>query len=106
VSSLSVRQSEAVVRPGTRLPQRTPVHGDFSAAAQALVGGYRLHGYRRASTNPLESGPGDFLIAELDAPTYGLAVDESVGYLIQLGGVSHNLTLSELLSYVRDSYCG
>jgi 2-oxoglutarate dehydrogenase E1 component len=106
VRSLSVRQSEAAVRPSTSLPQRTSVHGDFSAAAQALVGGYRLHGYRRASTNPLESGSDDFLIAELDAPTYGLAFDESVGYLIHLGGASHNLTLSELLSYVQDSYCG
>jgi 2-oxoglutarate dehydrogenase E1 component len=103
---LSALQSEAVVLPSTNLPQTTSAIEDFSVAAQALVGGYRLHGYRRASTNPLSSVPDDFLIAELDAATYGLSLDEAAGYLIRLDGASSTLTLSELLSYVQDSYCG
>ena len=103
---LLVAQSEANVRPGTSPPQRVSADEDFAAAARALVGGYRLHGYRRASINPLEKGPSNLRIAELDATTYGLASDESVRYWVHLAGDSHHLTLSELLRYVQDSYCG
>jgi 2-oxoglutarate dehydrogenase E1 component len=104
--ALSILQPEASARPSTSVPPGTSAYEDFSGAAQALVSGYRLHGYRRASTNPLEGGPGDLRIAELDATTYGLPFDEPTGYLIQLEGASNKLTLSELLSYVQDSYCG
>jgi len=103
---LSAMQSEAIAVASTSLRPTTAATEDVSIAAQALVEGYRSHGYRRASINPLSSGHDDFLIAELDTATYGLAADEAAGYLIHLEDTSHTFTLSELLGYVQDSYCG
>ncbi len=102
-----VPQSQTIARQRTALPRdETSLH-DFYSGAQALIEGYRLHGYCRASINPLDSGPGDSsVIAELDPRAYGLTFDESISYLIQLGGAARTLTLSELLSCLQTNYCG
>jgi len=103
---LAALPSAAVVLPSANLPQMPAAIPDFSAAAQALVDGYRIHGYRRASINPLMTGQGEFPVAELEASTYGLELDAAGGYLIELDGAPQTVTLSELLSCVQDSYCG
>jgi len=59
-----------------------------------------------SAATALENGPGDFPIVELDATTYGLALDEIAGHPVHLEGASHSLTLSELLSNLQESYCG
>ena len=101
-----VAEAEPNVRRITTLAPAKTVHHDFSAGAEALIEAYRLHGYYRASIDPLDRGPGDLsLIAELHPRTYGLAFDESVSYSIHFGGAAHTLTLSELLRYLQASYC-
>jgi 2-oxoglutarate dehydrogenase E1 component len=82
-------------------------HQELAYAAEALVAGYRLHGYRAAAIDPLADRPPDVSrIAELDPRTYGLLVDDSVTLPVELGGAPRDVTLSELLSALRVSYCG
>jgi 2-oxoglutarate dehydrogenase E1 component len=79
----------------------------FAYAAEALVAGYRLHGYRAASIDPLAGPSADVSrIAELDPRSYGLLLDDSVALPIELGGTTQSITLSELLSRLQASYCG
>ena len=103
----TVARSETSVRQSVPSAQQTSTRLEFSAGAQALVEAYRVHGYHRASINPLET---DFVdsspMAALDPRTYGLVPDESIRYLIHLGGVAHTLTLSALSSYLKAAYCG
>jgi 2-oxoglutarate dehydrogenase E1 component len=102
-----VAQSEMIGRQTTNAPRDEAAYQGFSSGAQALIEGYRLHGYCQASINPLERSPFDSsLIAELDPKAYGLAFDESVSYLIRLGGATHALPLSELLRRLQAIYCG
>jgi 2-oxoglutarate dehydrogenase E1 component len=83
------------------------VRQSSSAGAQALIAGYRTHGFRAASLDPLTIPPVEPpFLAELDPRTYGLALDESVIYAIDFGGAAQTLTLEELLSRLRASYCG
>src|SRR5207253_1016279 len=72
----SVAQPDARAR--SLFPLEEKAHRDFSAAAQALIDGYRLHGYRVASIDPLEGVAADSsTIPERDPKTYGLAFDDS-----------------------------
>ncbi len=101
-----VAQSKASVNPSPNLPRGEAAY-DISAGAQALADCYRQYGFSRAAINPLTGTPGDSsLVAEFDPRTYGLTSDVSVGYLIRLGGAPRTLTLAELVSYLRASYCG
>jgi 2-oxoglutarate dehydrogenase E1 component len=103
----SAARAESFAVPDVVLSPKKYEIREFSAAAQALIDGYRLHGYRLASINPLESIPGDpALIAELHPETYRVPFDESAGYLIDFGGAMRTLTLAELLRDLRTSYCG
>lgn len=80
---------------------------EFSPAAQALVGGYRLHGSSWAAINPLDTSFRDLSpIAELDPRTYGLAPDEYASYSVHFAGAARTLTLLQLVSRLRASYCG
>jgi 2-oxoglutarate dehydrogenase E1 component len=81
-------------------------HQEFSAAAQALIGAYRLYGSTSASINPLDTRSRDLsAIAELDPRTYGLASDEAASYAVHFGGALQTFTLAQLLIRLRDSYC-
>jgi 2-oxoglutarate dehydrogenase E1 component len=87
-------------------PDKT-AYPDFSSGAQALIDAYRLQGYRGASIDPLlDLSPESPLVAGLDPAAYGLAFDESVSYLIHLGGATLTLTLPELLDHLQSIYCG
>ena len=102
-----VAQSEAVGRRTANAPRDETAHHGFPSGAQVIVESYRLHGYCHASVNPLDRNPFDLsLVAELDPKAYGLAFDESVSYLIHLGGATHTLPLSKLLSRLQTIYCG
>lgn len=83
------------------------VRDGSSPAVEALVAGYRTHGFRVASIDPLDDRPSDFYsIAELDPRAYGVALEESSRYAIDLGGVVRMLTPVELLGRLRSTYCG
>jgi 2-oxoglutarate dehydrogenase E1 component len=80
---------------------------DSSGALQALIAGYRLHGWRAAQLDPLDSRASDPSgVAELDPQTHGLHLDESIRYSVEFGGVSRMLALPELLHRLRTVYCG
>jgi 2-oxoglutarate dehydrogenase E1 component len=101
-----VAQAKPSVTHNASLPRAETAY-DISVGAQALADCYRLYGYSRAAINPLSGSPGDSShVAELDPRTYGLTSDQSNGYLIRLGGVPRTLTLAELVSHLRASYCG
>ncbi len=60
-----------------------------------------------AVLDPLDSGVRDPSgVSELDPRSYGLALDQSTGYSIEFGGLMRILSLPELLSRLRASYCG
>lgn len=108
---MRVHASTAESKP---VSQRTPkparverVREGSSVGAQALIAGYRTYGFRAASLDPLTIPPVEPpFLAELDPRTYGLALDESVIYSVDFGGAAQTLTLEELLSRLRASYCG
>ncbi len=103
----SSADSEPAVRLHTVPARDAKPVPDSSVGARALVEGYRLHGYRRASINPLEGNAQNFSrIAELDPRTYGFAFDQPVQFSLEFGGTARGLTLSELLSRLRAAYCG
>jgi 2-oxoglutarate dehydrogenase E1 component len=102
----SLRQSETWSTPSASPPQTSSTEQGFSAGAQAFIRGFRVHGYRRAMINPLAVGDQDAFVAELDAATYSLSLDDTAGYWVHLDGASRSLTASELYSYLQDSYCG
>jgi 2-oxoglutarate dehydrogenase E1 component len=76
------------------------------SAAGALIEAYRSHGYLHASIDPLDAAERDPPMAELEPLTYGLSVDESVGYALDFAGSPQVLTLSALLGRLREAYCG
>jgi 2-oxoglutarate dehydrogenase E1 component len=97
----------AAVAADRRGVDATSARAAAPASAGALVEAYREHGYRRASIDPLESDPRErSLIAELDPRTHGLPIDESIVYSLDFAGAAHVLTLSALLSLLREAYCG
>ena len=99
--SLSDPRRSAKIAPAEAAPQ------EFAYAAEALVAGYRLHGYRAASIDPLADHPVDVSrIAELDPHRYGLLLDDSIALPVELGDGARSLTLSELLDRLQASYCG
>jgi 2-oxoglutarate dehydrogenase E1 component len=103
----SVAPSESAVVAGTRRDVAAPERVAAPATAASLVEAYREHGYRRASIDPLEADPRErSLIAELDPRTHGLPIDESIVYSLDFAGATHVLTLSALLSLLREAYCG
>jgi 2-oxoglutarate dehydrogenase E1 component len=100
-------QAEAEVQRRPNLARVESVHEGSRALARALIAGYRAHGYRLASIDPLQTGPKDFSsIAELDPQAYGNVDDASARYVVDLGGVSQTLTFAELLAELHSSYCG
>jgi 2-oxoglutarate dehydrogenase E1 component len=99
--------AEAEVQRRTNLARVETVHEGSRALARALIAGYRAHGYRLASLDPLHSGPKDFSsIAELDPQAYGNVDDASARYVVDLAGVSQTLSFAELLGELHSSYCG
>lgn len=102
---MRVVASSASAQPGSpRRPNR--VTEGSRVAAEALIAGYRAHGFRMASIDPLRSGEVDLsLLTELDPHTYGNPSDESVWYGIEWGGVALELTLAQLLARLRATYC-
>ena len=105
-----VESKPVVHRRAKRAPEESGERRErhaFSVAAQALIDGYRLHGSTWASIDPLETRSRDWSsIAELDPRTYGLALDASATYSVHLGGAKRTLTLPQLQSCLRASYCG
>jgi 2-oxoglutarate dehydrogenase E1 component len=103
----SIAPSGTAVHADSRHDVAGPARAAAPAAAGALVEAYREHGYRRASIDPLESDPRErSLIAELDPRTHGLPLDESIVYSLDFAGATRALTLSALLSLLREAYCG
>src|SRR5260221_3818732 len=77
------------------LPAETE-HEDFAYAAQALVAGYRSHGYVAASIDPLATLPVYAMrAAELDPRRYGLLLDDAVRLPVEIGDRPESRTLSE-----------
>ncbi|HTS23415.1 MAG TPA: 2-oxoglutarate dehydrogenase E1 component [Casimicrobiaceae bacterium] len=95
-------------RPAPRVDfERTAVAVEVLAhRADALLQAYRWHGHRAAAIDPLSEPPDPFNIHELDPRHHGLALDDSVAFDMAFGGVVENLTLSQLVSRLRASYCG
>jgi 2-oxoglutarate dehydrogenase E1 component len=80
---------------------------EFSSAARGLIEAYRLHGYHKASINPIHGNPVEPpLVADLDPAAYGLPLDESTTYAIHFGGAARTVTLQDLLGDLQSSYCG
>ena len=103
----STAESKPTLQRRPTPPRVERVRQGSSVGAQALIAGYRTHGFRAASLDPLiipvVEPPS---LAELDPRTYRLAPDESVVYAVDFGGAAHTLTLAELLTRLRASYCG
>ena len=80
---------------------------DFAYGAEALIAAYRTHGYRAAAINPLEelALPAS-RIAELQPRNHGLPLDDDIALRVELGGAALSVTLSELTSRLKASYCG
>lgn len=103
----SASPSESPVARRTRPAVAIPASAPLPANVGALVEAYRAHGYRRASIDPLDDEPREpSLIVELDPRAYGLSTDESIAYSLDFGGSPLVLTLSALLSRLREAYCG
>jgi 2-oxoglutarate dehydrogenase E1 component len=93
--------------PKHRFAPAARIHGDYAAAVDALVAAYRANGWRAATLDPLGgNGVEHAAIAELEADIYGLPGDGSVSYRIELGGQTQVLSLPELKTRLRSSYCG
>ena len=78
-----------------------------SPAAQALVTGYRLHGYRAAAIDPFgialrEPAPLD----QLDPATFGLHRDDPAAFAVDFAGGTETLAVPHLLRALQESYCG
>ena len=110
--SLLAESETSVLRNTDRVPdegkyQEFQQRQEFSPAAQALIGGYRLYGSAWASINPLDTRVHDLSsIDELDPRTYGLSRDGSALCSVHFGGAAHTLTLFQLQRRLRASYCG
>jgi 2-oxoglutarate dehydrogenase E1 component len=103
----STAQSEPDAERRKNLAPVERVREGSRVVAEALIAGYRAHGYRLASIDPLRTGAVDFSsIAELDPHSYGDADDEYTTYLVDLGGVARRLNFTELLSRLHSCYCG
>ena len=103
----SASPSESALAQSTRPAVAVSASAPLPTNVAALVEAYRAHGYRRASIDPLDDEPREpSLIVELDPRAYGLSTDESIAYSLDLGGSTHVLTLSALLSRLREAYCG
>ncbi len=84
-----------------------PSYQQIDYAAEALVDGYRSHGYAAAAIDPLAVHSADVSrIPELDPHRYGLLLDDAVRLGVEIGGGTESLTLSELLGRLQASYCG
>jgi 2-oxoglutarate dehydrogenase E1 component len=104
---LPTAQAQADVQRQAKSTRIESVREGSRVVAEALIAGYRAHGYRLASIDPLHAGPQDFAsIAELDPHTYGSVDDESVRYVVDWGGVAHTLSFAELLGRLHPTYCG
>jgi 2-oxoglutarate dehydrogenase E1 component len=104
---LPTAQAQADVQRQAKPTRIESVREGSRVVAEALIAGYRAHGYRLASIDPLHAGPQDFAsIAELDPHTYGNVDDESARYVVDWGGVAHSLSFAELLGRLHLTYCG
>jgi 2-oxoglutarate dehydrogenase E1 component len=88
-----------------RIKERSIVQ--HSTAAQALVAGYRLHGYRAAAIDPLgvalrEPAPVD----ELDPRSFGLQRDDPASFAVDFAGDAQTFSMPQLLHVLQESYCG
>src|SRR5689334_16445034 len=82
------------LRPIAQRAARAPAQGTDSAALEGLVAAYRVHGWRIARLDPLSQDACDpSSVPELDPRSYGLALDESIDYSIEFGGVERIQTL-------------
>jgi 2-oxoglutarate dehydrogenase E1 component len=100
-------EAEADVRRQTQRARIASVHEGSRVVAEALIAGYRAHGFRLASIDPLYAGAQESAsIAELDPHTYGNVDDESARYVVNWGGVEHTLGFAELLARLHSTYCG
>jgi 2-oxoglutarate dehydrogenase E1 component len=100
-------QAEADVRRQAKRARVESVHEGSRVVAEALIAGYRVHGFRLASIDPLHAGERDSAsIAELDPHTYGNVDDDSARYVVDWGGVEHTVTFGELLGRLHSTYCG
>ena len=88
-------------------PLRT-LQQNHAIQARALIEAYRLYGYRRAAINPLDTSPPDVsALSELDPHSHGLEPsDDTLRLEVNLGGISRIVTIAELLTLLRTSYCG
>ncbi len=78
-----------------------------SAAVQALVASYRLHGYRAAAIDPLGVALRDpDPIEELDPRGFGLHHDDLDDFAIEFGGRPQTFSMPQLLRALQQSYCG
>ena len=75
-------------------------------AARALIAAYRLNGYRAASIDPLSDRTDPIEVPELDPRNYGVVFDDSIAIPVELGGATGSIAPSELLAWLRASYCG
>ena len=95
--------------PASRPEPRTDVAAPvpvFAPEADALIAAYRIHGHRAAAIDPLSEREDPYAIAELDPRNYGLMLDDSVVFRVELQGVLEDLALSQLVERLRESYCG
>jgi len=102
----SALPSESAVRQA-RKPGPAAAAIALPSAAAALIEAYRAHGYRDASIDPLEDASRERSpITELEPSTYGLAIDDPIEYSVEFGNTTQVRTLSALLVYLRETYCG
>ena len=78
-----------------------------SAAAQALVESYRLHGYRCATIDPLGIALREPLtIDELDPRRFGLLRDDTTIFETAFAGQPQAFSIPQLIEELQDIYCG
>jgi 2-oxoglutarate dehydrogenase E1 component len=102
-----VIHADVQATPPDDVTARDALHHRNSGNAQAYVEAYRLHGYLRASINPLMNGVASRRqVAELDPARYGLSVNDTVTHLVHLGGAYLAVGTAELTAMLESRYCG
>src|SRR5687767_7169473 len=78
-----------------------------SAAAQALVESYRLHGYRCATMDPLGVALREPLtIDELDPRRFGLRREDTTIFGTEFAGQPQAFSIPQLIEELQEIYCG
>jgi 2-oxoglutarate dehydrogenase E1 component len=103
----------AVVHRDTRSSDTAPVAAAAPREArsalelQGVIAGYRSHGYRAATIDPLAGlASNAFEIAELNPAAHGLSVHDEATYNVEFTKSPQVMALLDVIARLQASYCG